>query len=244
MQVRIGCCGLAGLSLSKYAELFDTIEINSTFYKLPKRETAESWLKSTEGKIVFCMKAFQGITHPIASPTWRRAGTQKPKSMVENYGHLKPTKENVESWKRTFEVCEAMRANVCVIQLPPSFTCTDAAVADALKFFKMIRSPVDIAIEFRHRSWINNVELTKMLIKSADLIHITDPLKDKPLSRKNICYYRLHGLGKHLYKYNYIDDDLLELKDAILAIQCEEAYVMFNNLSMRDDALRFRKMIR
>lgn len=243
MKIRVGCCGLAGLSLSKYAELFDTIEINSTFYKLPKRETAERWLESTKGKILFCMKAFQGITHPIASPTWKRAGTQRPKSMVENYGHLKPTKENAEAWKRTLEVCEAMHASVCVIQLPPSFTCTDTAVTDALKFFNMILRPVDIAVEFRHRSWADNVGLTNTLIKSADLIHITDPLKETPLSRKNICYYRLHGLGKQLYKYNYTYDDLLKLKDAILDIECEETYVMFNNLSMRDDALRFQKMV-
>jgi len=212
MQVRVGCCGLAGLSLSKHAELFDTIEINSTFYKLPKRETAKGWFESTKGKMVFCMKAFQGITHPISSPTWKRAGTQRPRSMVENYGHLKPTKENAESWERTLEVCEAMHTAVCIIQLPPSFACTDAAVADALKFFKTIRRPVHIAIEFRHRSWIDDVELTKALIKSADLIHITDPLKDKPLSRKKICYYRLHGLGKQLYRYNYTDDDLLAEK--------------------------------
>ena len=243
MQVRVGCCGLAGLSLSKYAGLFDTIEINSTFYKLPMRETAERWLESTRGKIVFCMKAFQGITHPIASPTWKRAGTQKPKSMVENYGHLKPTKENAEAWKRTLEICKALQASVCVIQLPPSFTCTSNTVTDAQKFFKMIQRPVDIAIEFRHRSWIDNVELTKTLIRSADLIHITDPMKEKLLSRKNVCYYRLHGLGKQLYKYNYTRNDLLKLKDAILDIECKETYVMFNNLSMRDDALRFRKMV-
>lgn len=243
MQVRVGCCGLAGLSLSKYAELFDTIEINSTFYKLPKRETAERWYESTKGKIAFCMKAFQGITHTIESPTWKRVGIQKPKSMVENYGHLKPTKENAESWEKTLEMCMAMHAGVCVIQLPPSFMCTDAAVADALKFFKMVRRPVDIAIEFRHRSWTDNVELTKILIKNADLIHITDPLKDKPLSRKKICYYRLHGLGKQLYRYNYTYEDLINLKNIILDIKCEKAYVMFNNLSMRDDALRFRKMV-
>ena len=243
MQVRVGCCGLAGLSLSKYVQLFDTIEINSTFYKLPKRETAERWFESTKGKMVFCMKAFQGITHPLSSPTWKRAGTQKPESMFENYGHLKPTKENAESWKRTLEVCEAMHTNVCVIQLPPSFTCTNAAVADALKFFQMIRRPVDIAIEFRHRSWVDNIELTKTLIKKAGLIHITDPLKERPLSRRKICYYRLHGLGKQLYRYNYTDEDLLKLKNVIRDIECDEAYVMFNNLSMRYDALCFRKMI-
>lgn len=242
MEVRIGCCGLAGLSLGKYAQLFDTIEINSTFYKLPKRETAERWFKNTEGKIVFSMKAFQGITHPISSPTWKRAGTQKPESMVENYGHLKPTKQNEESWKRTLEICEAMCARVCVIQLPPSFTCTKATVADALKFFKMIRRPVETAIEFRHRSWFDNSGLMEMLIKKAGLIHITDPLKERPLSRKKICYYRLHGLGRQLYRYNYTDDDLRKLKNAIHNIECDEAYVMFNNLAMRDDALRFRRM--
>lgn len=240
----MGCCGLAGMSLSKYMELFDTIEINSTFYKLPRRETAERWFESINGKIVFCMKAFQGITHPIASPTWKRAGIQKLKSMVDNYGHLKPTKENAESWRRTLEICEAMHASMCVIQLPPSFTCTDVTVNDALKFFEMIRRLVNIAIEFRHKSWADNVESTKALIKSADLIHITDPLKEKPLSRKKICYYRLHGLGNQLYKYNYTDDDLLKLKSVVLDIECDECYVMFNNLSMRDDALRFRKLIR
>lgn len=95
MWVRIGYCGLSGLNLSRYAELFQTIEINSTFYKLPKRETAQQWYEKTEGKLIFCMKAFQGITHPLTSPTWKRAGTQRPKSMFENYGHLKPTRENV-----------------------------------------------------------------------------------------------------------------------------------------------------
>ncbi|MFQ5969709.1 MAG: DUF72 domain-containing protein [Nitrososphaerales archaeon] len=243
MQIRVGCTGLAGLSLSKYAELFDTIEINSTFYKLPKKETAERWFESTKGRIVFCIKAFQGITHPVTSPTWKRAGTQKPQSNVENYGHLKPTKQNVETWNKTLRICKALRADVCVIQLPPSFTCTNTAVNDALKFFKMTCRNVSIAVEFRHKCWIENVARTKTLIKNAMLIHITRPLKEMPLSNKPICYYRLHGLGTQLYKYNYTDDDLQKLKKVFFEVKCSNADVMFNNLAMRDDALRFKEII-
>lgn len=243
MKIRVGCCGLAGLSLSKYAELFDTIEINTTFYKLPRKETAERWVESTKGKLVFCMKAFQAITHPVTSPTWKRAGTQKPQINVENYGHLKPTKENVEAWNKTLQICKVLQADVCAIQLPPSFICTDTAVNDASKFFKMIRRTVNIGVEFRHKSWIENIANTKKLIKNAMLIHITDPLKETPVSNTPICYYRLHGLGKQLYKYNYTDDDLQKLKKLVFDIKCSNAYVMFNNLSMRDDALRFREII-
>ena len=61
------------------------------------------------------------------------------------------------------------------------------------------------------------------------------------LSTKKISYHRLHGLSKRLYKY--IDNDLVNLKDAVLNDKCEEAFVVFNNLSMRDDALLFRELI-
>lgn len=243
MQIRVGCCGLAGLSLARYAEMFDTAEINSTFYRLPNRETAERWFERTGGKVVFCMKAFQGITHPISSPTWKRAGRQIPKSGVKNYGHLKPTAENVVAWERTLEICEAIHAHVCVIQMPPSFTCTDRSVRGVLEFSRIVRRPVEIALEFRHGSWLENIGVTRSLIDGAGLIHITDPLKEKPESGKKICYYRLHGLDKHLYRYNYTDEDLCKLKGTVLNIKCQTAYVMFNNLSMRDDALRFKKMI-
>lgn len=241
MEVRVGCCGLAGMSLSKYIEQFDTIEINSTFYRLPSRETAERWFRTAGKNFTFCMKAFQGITHPITSSTWKKAGKQRPAENVENYGHLKPTKENIESWNKTLEICQALHVSICVIQLPPSFICTDGNVSNALKFFKKINRPVDVAIEFRHRSWIEKLEDTKNLINKARLIHITDPLKEKPLNIGS-NYYRLHGLEK-MYKYNYTDDDLRKLKKSIFDIKSKIAYVMFNNLSMREDALKFKKIL-
>jgi uncharacterized protein YecE (DUF72 family) len=243
MQIRVGCCGPAGLSLSRYADLFETIEINSTFYKLPKKETAQRWLETTKGKVIFCMKAFQGITHPIASPTWRRAGVQRPTRMVGNYGHLKPTNESISAWHNTLEICEAMNARVCIIQLPPSFICSESTVSDALVFFRKIGRPIRLAIEFRHQSWIDSRKLTRKLIADANLIHITDPLKDKPLSETETCYYRLHGLGKSMCKYDYNKNDLQELKKRVLQSSCDEAFVMFNNLPMRENALSFRKIV-
>jgi uncharacterized protein YecE (DUF72 family) len=241
MEVRVGCCGLAGLSLTKYSELFDAIEINSTFYRLPRINTALRWFETTRGKLAFSMKAFQGITHPITSPTWKRVGSQKPTKNVQNYGRLKPTKENLECWNKTLEICKALHATVCVIQLPPSFTCTDASINDALKFFRMINRHLDIAIEFRHKSWFEKISDTKRLVSKANLIHITDALKEMPVSSGK-AYYRLHGPGKQMYKYSYTNEDLRKLREVIHDMRCEVAYVMFNNLSMREDALRFKKI--
>ena len=68
----------------------------------------------------------------------------------------------------TLEICGAMNARVYVIQLPPSFICSESTASDALAFFRKIRRPIRLAIEFRHQSWIDSRKLGK-LIEDANL---------------------------------------------------------------------------
>ncbi len=239
--MKVGCCGLAGLTLSEYAEKFDVIEIQATFYKLPLPTTALRWRRSVPERFEFTMKAFQGITHPISSPTWRRAGGQKPKEKQEFYGHLQLTDENFECWRRTLQIYSLLKATFCVINLPPSFNKTAENVKRLVNFFK--KRTVNIGIEFRHISWIKDSKDTAEALKEVNAVHVVDPFTSKPLVEGNIQYFRLHGLGSRPYVYTYSDDDLKELRKIVQEQSAAKVYVMFNNTSMRDDAQRFIKLL-
>lgn len=245
MDIFVGCCGNAGLSLRDYSENFEVIEIQSTFYKLPSVKTAENWRQQVKKDFIFTMKAFQGITHPISSPTWRKAGSQKPVEKIENYGHLKPNKQNFECWANAVEICEALNAKVCVIQLPKSFICNEENARNIVEFFRNVERPLTIAIEVRHRSWDENPEMLKRSLGEIEATHIVDSLIKKPFLKSSIGYYRLHGLSKRLdYRYQYNDDEFLKLLEEVRKVSCRESFVMFNNLSMREDAIRFKGLIK
>ena len=212
LEIIVGCCGNAGFSLKDYSDNFGVIEIQSTFYRLPSIKTAENWRQQVKRDFIFTMKAFQGITHPIISPTWRKAGSQKPIEKIENYGHLKPNEQNFECWADTIKICKALDAKVCVIQLPPSFTCNEENSKNIVEFFKNVERPFAIAVEVRHRSWDDNPEMLKKSLKEIKAIHVVDPLIKKPFLKSKISYYRLHGLSKRLdYRYQYRDHELIKL---------------------------------
>jgi uncharacterized protein YecE (DUF72 family) len=253
MKTYVGCCSKT-VPWDKYAKIFDAVEINSTFYKLPEEETVRRWVDETKGSIIFCMKAFQGITHPISSPTWKRAGKQRPKNNVENYGYLKPTRENFDCWDNILKICKAMNARVCVIQLPPSFDCNDKNLENALTFFSSInRDDLVIGIEFRHISWFTDSNNSKviMLLDKANLIHIVDPFALMLLKHGELIYFRMHGIhnvsknGQISYNYNYeySNEELERLKKMVESLNAKEAFVMFNNINMHDDALRFKVIL-
>ncbi len=240
-RIKVGCCGLAGLSLTEYSKRFEVVELQSTFYKLPLPNTALRWRNSVPEEFEFTMKAFQGITHPISSPTWRRAGSQKPKERQEAYGHLQLTEENFECWRKTLQIFQLLKATFCVINLPPSFSRTEENVKRLLNFFK--GSNINIGIEFRHPSWFKDSQQTAEDLKKIGAVHIVDPLVTKPLTETEIQYFRLHGLGPKPYAYKYSDDDLHKLRGIVKEQSAETVYVMFNNTNMREDAQRFIKML-
>ncbi len=76
-------------------------------------------------------------------------------------------------------------------------------------------------------------------------MHVVDPFKHEMLVTRGTAYLRLHGIGKGEvnYSYKYTDDDLSRLKGFIDGVGSSTVYVMFNNVHMLDDAIRFMKLI-
>ncbi len=213
--------------------MFDCVEIQISFYRHIKGTTAEKWKKSVSSEFTFTVKASQLITHPPSSPTYRRSPF-KPKDC----GHFKDTEEVWDGWQATKNLAEILDAEVIVFQCPPNFHQSDNNIENMVHFFENIDWHRDKAIEFRGK-W--ELESVKRLCTSLGLIDCVDPFKRLPLTSDK-AYFRLHGAppGKKMYNYTYTEDDLSQL--AMVCRKFKEGFCMFNNITMVDDARRFKRL--
>jgi uncharacterized protein YecE (DUF72 family) len=244
MQVYVGCCGFP-LGMKKYFQEFSLVELQSTFYKLPQLKTAQKWREEAPQNFIFTVKAFQGITHPPSSPTWKRSGFKKEEidKFKNKVGFLKPTKEVFDFWEQTLKICKILKSPVCLIQLPASFKESEENEENMEKFFSKIKRDVEIALELR--GW--SEEKFERICKKFDLISCVDPFASEPVyfSKKKIAYFRLHGSppGKEMYKYKYSEKDLEELRRKIESLKVKKAFVLFNNIFMKEDAKKFSQLL-
>lgn len=121
MPVLVGCCGWAGARW-KYFEDFPVVELQTTFYQPPSVALAEKWRAVAPADFVFALKAWQLITHPASSPTYRRLRRPVPPEQRDRYGFFRPTGEVWEAWLTTRAIARALRAAVIVFECPASFT--------------------------------------------------------------------------------------------------------------------------
>jgi len=247
MEVKIGCCGFP-VGRKKYFQSFNLVEIQETFYRLPKLTTSMRWREESPSDFEFSVKCWQAVTHPPTSPTWRRAGISIEAAKFDSYGLLKPTKENLEAWDRTREICKNLNSRICVVQCPPQFSYTAENVNNIRRFFNAIaRNGLRIAWEPRG-DWKDHKEAIANLCHELELVHVVDLLRRDPAIVTETVYTRLHGLGRreYDYKYKYSDNDLKLLLEKVAALEkrkVREVYVLFNNVHMLEDAERLRGML-
>jgi len=201
-MIKIGCCGFA-VSRVKYLQHFKVVEVQKTFYNLPRVEIVEKWRREMPSEFEFTMKVWQLITHTPKSPTYQKARIKIDERKQKNYG---------------------------------SFTRTDENRKNLTDFFNTIDRKNYIFVWESKGDWGEKV--LKEICDDLNLIDGVDPFKRVPASN-NLIYYRLHGKGG--YKYKYTDDELNEISDRLARTQ--NAYIMFNNIYMFEDALRFKKIL-
>ena len=242
-QIHIGCCGFPK-AMPQYFRTFSVVEIQKTFYQLPREDTAAGWREKAPANFEFTLKAWQGITHLSTSPTYRRPGITIPDSQKPHYGHFQPTDEVMRAWEATRRIAEILQARIIVLQCPPNFKPGDENQRNLETFLQAIQPhPFRLALEFR-ADWPR--EFIEELCRRFPVIHCTDPFAADPVPG-DITYYRLHGAppGEKMYRYQYADDDLHILADKLTrdTQAGREVYCLFNNITMWEDALRFREQI-
>ena len=237
-MIKVGCCGFPG-GMKRYFQEFSLVEVQKTFYSPPRVETARRWREQAGDDFEFTLKAWQLITHPASSPTYRKAGIKV--SEPEKYGFFKPTEEVFSAWEKTEEIAQALKASVIVFQCPPRFTQSEEHISNLKSFFGSIeRGGFTFALELR-APWER--ELLAELCEELGLVHCVDPLHEEPVTQR-LAYFRLHGSyegGRINYRHRYSDDELGAVLEK--AQRFYIAYVLFNNVYMGEDAKRLISML-
>ncbi len=252
IMIKIGTCGYRYYKpgedweenykskLQAYSDAYPCVEINRTFYSLPKLETAKRWSEEAYEDFEFTMKAWQALTHTTDSPTWSKNKEYLTEDQKKNFGYLRPNEEVFDAWYETKKIAEALEAKVVVLQTPPSFECIEENKENMREFFQEIdKGELNIAWEPRG-DWTENEDEIRKICSEFDLIHSVDIMRKRPVSKNDIVYVRSHGLNEDLYDYdyNYSQEELMKLAGRLKGLDrdFEKVYCMFNNFEMFENA--------
>ncbi len=199
--------------LTYYGFLFNSVEINSSFYKIPKVATVSKWAESVDENFRFTFKLSKVITHAKA---------------------LSFKEEDVALFIQTIEHIGSKKGCL-LIQFPPSLKIENMSQVEHLLMAIKNEDKNNlwkVAIEFRNLSWYHD-EVYDLLntYKTAMVIHDL-PASATPLSesKSEFMYIRFHGPGGR-YRGSYSDDFLFQYADYIKKGMKEGkgVYIYFNN---------------
>jgi uncharacterized protein YecE (DUF72 family) len=207
--------------MKRYFESYSLVELNSTFYEYPRLETVEGWREKAPENFEFAVKAHQDISHKA---------------------RMRVDENSLKAFETMKQICKTLKAKILLFQTPGSFR--PDKLGEAEKFFENInREDLTLVWETRGPEWEKPevVEKLRQVLSRLGVVHVTDPFRVLPAYTGQIAYFRLHGLGEELYYYQYTDDELRRLGEIAKNFEAEgkTVYVLFNNLSMFEDGLRF-----
>jgi uncharacterized protein YecE (DUF72 family) len=190
--------------LERYAEAFDTVEVNNTFYGLPAAATAGRWAETVPADFVFALKMSRYATH-------RR--------------DLQGAAEPVHRFMERLSGIGAHRGPI-VVQLPPSRGTDRRGLETILAAFP---TDVKVAVELRHPSWFEGNSIRALLEHYGAALIWADRcgrLQNPEWVTTDWLYLRLHGGRGRTGNYG---QGMIERYASLLAGSSMPAYVYFNN---------------
>jgi len=234
-MIKVGCCGFP-VKREIYYRTLPVVEVQQTFYRLPQIVTGRRWKEETPPDFEFMMKAWQLITHEPSSPTYRRLGRTIPEKKKKDYGFFKGTEEVDGAWSKTAEFAKALGVKKIVFQSPASFSPLEHHIRNLRQFFKKMKTDSFTFVWEPRGKWERG-DVEKICM-DLGIVPCLDPFAGK-LIRGELLYVRLHG--RTGYRYRYSEAEMKELIGTAEAYS--EAYLMFNNISMYEDAQRLRNLL-
>jgi uncharacterized protein YecE (DUF72 family) len=221
--------------LELYSQVFNAVEVNSTFYRLLDPETARAWVTITPKDFEFAIKVWQKFTHP---GMFKKAAGAEPEVTQADY----------DDFKRGINpIAEECKLACLLIQFSEWFARTPQhqdTLSNLLRQFK----DYPIAVELRHASWGEHREEIGALLAAFDAgwAHIDMPqLKDtitQELEPQRLLYLRFHGRNREKwrqhetaeerYDYLYSEAELKPFAEKVREIAttgASKVLVFFNN---------------
>jgi uncharacterized protein YecE (DUF72 family) len=259
--------------LPYYAERFDGVEVNSTFYAVPAASTVQRWVTATPEGFVFDVKVHRLLSRHSAACNslprdLRERARTTPRARVELTRELEDALA-----ERMVEAVEPLvsagRFGAFLIQLSPGFAPQSHGLDELAPLLSRL-APLPVAVELRHRSWAGPKRIADTLawLEAHDAawvavdapagksVTIMPPVD--AVTRPGLAYLRAHGRNADGYvrgrsvaerfAYRYPDEELEEIagRARTLAEDAGDVHVMFNN-NRGDDAPvaaeRFRELL-
>jgi uncharacterized protein YecE (DUF72 family) len=189
-----------------YAEEFDTVEINASFYRLPKPETFDAWREKAPPDFRYAVKANRFLTH-----------------MKKLLGCDEEIDRFVDLARRLEQTLGPI-----LYQLPPSL---HKDVPRLERFLQRLPTDIEHVVEFRHKSWYDDQVLALLDKHGAGFVtHDMKGLKSPRWASGRLAYVRFHG-GEGRYWGRYSDEALLSWTDWIIdqSRQGRSVWCYFNN---------------
>jgi uncharacterized protein YecE (DUF72 family) len=195
-----------GDKLAFYAQYFDTVEINNTFYRLPEKKTFAAWSARAPRGFLYAVKASRFLTH------------------------MKKLRDPEEPLDRLFSRMQPLRTHLGPIlyQLPPGWKLDRNRLE---QFLQVVPDGFQHVLEFRDPSWYAN-DVMALLDRYGVALCLHD-MRGSATGRERVgpfVYVRFHGATGH-YGGSYSDSRLREWADWLLAQQRlgTDVYAYFNN---------------
>ena len=246
-----------------YAQRFEAVELNSSFYAIPDRNTVHGWVETTPEGFVFDVKVHRALSRhaaPVDSlpPDMRDEVASAPRGRVLLTPELE-TELARRLVEETGPLAEAGKLGAYLLQLTPAFA-PGRHKLDELDRLVETFAPHRLAIELRHRGWVREKRRDATLGWFAEhgvaFVCVDAPPGDHvpimpseldAVTRDDLAYLRLHGRNTDGYMsgrsvaerfgWRYSDDELEEVEERVLGMaeQAGEVHVAFNN-NRGDDA--------
>ncbi len=188
-----------------YSKIFNTVEINSTFYHFPRPSTIKKWYKDSPENFIFSVKVNKTITH-----LKKFNGTE---DLVNRFYSV--VSENLKEKTGTF-----------LFQLPPSYKYSKNNLE---KIVNQLNLEFKNVVEFRHKSWWNEDVYDILAENNISFCSISSPkLPEDLIKTSDFGYVRFHG-KERWYDYDYSDKELKDWAERIKKANFKECFIYFNN---------------
>jgi uncharacterized protein YecE (DUF72 family) len=242
--------------LGFYAERFDAVELNSSFYAIPAISTVEGWASGTPAGFLFDVKLHRLLSRHAAQLKELPKDLRDDVETNERGRVLLDAALQDEMVRRTAEafkpLADAGKLGAYLLQLTPAFDPRDNELDELAPVIAGL-SPVPVAVEFRRRSWASSKRFEKVLdwLSAHDAVFVsvdTPPGDHVPIfppidavTDDALAYMRCHGRNTEGYlhgrsvaerfDYDYSKEELEEIAERARALDtdAEQVHVMFNN---------------
>lgn len=219
--------------LEYYSQFFNTVEINSSFYRPPNPGYVHNWVRKVPDNFLFAVKLWQKFTHPrmYEDATGMEAAISVP---------------DIDIFKHSIEpLARAGKLGALLAQFPPRFRNDDYGqhiLSAVIKTFGQYR----LAVELRHRSWSDNPNTARLLKENnVSWVHVDEPKFESSVAvnlplTSDMAYFRFHGRNAEMwwkgdsetrYQYLYSSKEIAELTDKVKSAtqQAKLTFAFFNN---------------